>query len=101
MTLKNKLLEEAMCKELEHILKLDNLATDPKVHIASMYHHYKWERRVKDPETFKRALAQYRKRHPDIDIISEEIHIISPVIQYSLYAIAIIGSLASILTFIV
>ena len=85
-----------MCDELQKILKLDQDLTDTKVQIASNYHHYKWEMNIKDPEIFKRALAKYRKSHPDIDIISEDVYR-GPTFQYALYVLGIIGALASII----
>ena len=85
-----------MCADLQKILKTEQDLTTSKVQIATKFHHYKWERKVKDPKAFKRALSKYQESHPDIDIVSEDIRIVGPILQYGIYLLAIVGTIASI-----
>lgn len=97
MTLKEKALDQTMCADLQKILKTERDLTTPKVQIATKFHHYKWERKVKDPKAFRRALSKYQESHPDIDISSEDMGIVGPILQYGLYLLAIVGAIASVL----
>ena len=72
LTLKDEEISQAMCADLQRVLKVDEL-TDVELRIAAKFRHYKWERRVKDRRSFKRALAKYQESHPDVDIIAENI----------------------------
>ena len=71
-----------MCVELQRILKLEQELTETNLQIGSVYHHYKWEIRVKDTKVFKRALARYKESHSDIDIIVEDMDVVRPYVQY-------------------
>ena len=82
LTLKEKSLNQTTCAELQKILKLEQDLTDSKVQIAYKFHRYKWEIKVKNPITFKRALATYQEQNPDMDIFSEDIRPKGPIIQY-------------------
>ncbi len=96
MSLKDKALDQAMCDELERLLKVEGL-TIAQVQVAPRHNHYKWERRTRNQKAFRRALAKYSETHPDIDIFSEDIRKISPLLQYIIYLLAVAGSIASIM----
>ena len=90
--LKGTSLDAFTCKELQKVLKLEQDLTEVKVQIEYKFTRYKWEIKVKNPKTFKRALAVYQKNNIDTDIFSEDIFPKGPLIQYAGYIIgAIIG----------
>ena len=65
--LKEEMLGATRCKELQRVLKLEQDLTDTNVRVDYKFHRYRWEIRVKNPTTFKRALATYQKKNPDIE----------------------------------
>lgn len=84
-----------MCKELEQVLKLEQDLTQAHIQILSKHNHYRWDIKVKNSKRFKRALAQYQESHSDVDIFSEDISHITPLLQYVSY---ILGGFAAIIS---
>lgn len=87
-----------MCADLQRVLKVDEL-TDVELRIAAKFRHYKWERRVKDRRSFKRALAKYQESHPDVDIIAENISRWRPLVQYFGYLLSGIVLLVRLISY--
>ena len=97
--LKEHGLDAFTCKDLQKVLKLEQDLTDTKVQIAYKFHRYKWEIKVKNSQTFKRALAVYQQNNPDIDIFSEDMFPKGPIIQYIGYLLGgIFGSIQFIIS---
>ena len=87
--LKENGLTMSTCEDLRKVLKLEQTLTDSKVQIAHNFYRYKWELRVRNPRTFKRALAEYQRQHPDIDIFCEDLKSMGSYFQYLTYAGAV------------
>ena len=98
--LKGKGLNASTCKDLQNFLRLEQDLTDAKIQVAEKFSRYKWEIRVKNPKIFKRALAEYQKNHPDMDIFSDDIHQRELIIQYARYGIAVVSTFCTAMFYI-
>ena len=90
-----------MCDNLRRMLKLQEDLTESKVQIGYKFNRHKWDLKIRQPRTFKRALATYQEENPDIDIFSEDLRPLGPIIQYVGYIAGVVfGSLSFIYNFL-
>lgn len=94
--MKDKPLRTSDCTELEKSLKLKQNLNDSTVGIGEKFQRHRWELKVNAKE-FKRALAKYQRKNPNLDIYSEDIFPSRPIIQYLSYVVGIIAALYTII----
>lgn len=79
LTLKSKKIEKNLCEELSKELKLDYDFSEPELKVGHKFHKFTWDIHV-DMKIFKRSLAKYQNKKPNLDISFEKLGGLKPVI---------------------